>query len=323
MRSIISNINNTIEINMKKIFGAAALVIGLSVASCGTGGGSTKVDSGLDSLFSDAQADTLVMSTAKVGGWEIGAMLGNAIEADSTFSKEEFLKGVKYIIDADTSSSFAFGMQIGTNINSTLKYWNNAGVKVDRDAFFSQFKKAVMQDSVSMEERAYVNGENTRAASQFREAVMVYEDYKIEASEISQNNIKAGQQFVDSLAAANPNVKVTASGLAYEITNPGNDKRATTNDLVEMYYSGMSIDGNEFDKADSISARAVPLRLRNEGLQQGVAMLGEGGEATFYVPGKLAYGTNRNKRFGLEPNQLVIYKVKVNKIQTQEEAAKK
>lgn len=308
---------------MKKIIGAAALIIGLSMASCGSGSGSTKVENGLDSLFSDAQADTLVMSTAKVGGWEIGKMLSNAIEADSTFSKEDFLKGVKYIIDADTASSFAFGMQIGTNINSTLKYWNNAGINVNRDAFYNEFKKAVMQDSISMDERTYVNGENARAASQFREALALYEDYKIEASEVSQNNIKAGQEYIDSLAAANPDVKVTASGLAYQITNPGNDKRATSEDLVEMYYSGTSIDGNIFDKADSVSARPVPLRLRNEGLQQGVAMLGEGGEATFYVPGKFAYGTNKNKRFGLEPNQMVIYKVKVNKIQTQEEASKK
>ncbi|MCM1452682.1 MAG: FKBP-type peptidyl-prolyl cis-trans isomerase [Clostridium sp.] len=308
---------------MKKLFAAASLTIALTLASCGGGSGRATVEGGLDSLFTAAQADTLVMSTAQVGGWEIGNMLKNAMEADSTFSKEEFLKGVKYIVDADSSSSFAFGIQIGTNINGTIKYWSQAGIKIDRNAFFRQFKKAVLQDSISMEERAFVNAANTRANSQFREAMAAYEEYKIESSELSQANIKKGQEFIDSLAAANPNVKVAASGLAYEITNPGNEKRATPDDLVELIFTGTTLDGRTFDKADSVSARLVPLRLRNEGLQQGVEMLGEGGEATFYIPGKLAFGTNRNSRFGLAPNELVTYTVKVNKIQTQEEAAKK
>lgn len=313
---------NTIIINMKKIIGAAALIVGLSMASCG-GGGRTTVENGLDSLFSSEQADTLVMSTAQVGGWEIGNMLKNAIEADSTFSKEEFLKGVKYAIDADTSTSFAFGMRIGDNINSTLKYWKDAGISVDREAFFNQFKKAVMQDSVSMEERAFTNTANSRINSQFREAMSVYEDYKIEASERSKANIKLGQEYIDSVAGANPDVKVAASGLAYQILNPGSEKRANADDLVEVEYTATTTYGDEFDRADAVSARPVPLRLRNEGLQQGIAMLGEGGEAVFYIPGKLAFGTNKNQRYGLGPNQLVIYKVKVNKIQTQEEASKK
>jgi len=307
---------------MKKIIGAAALIIGLSMASC-NGGGRTTVEGGLDSLFSAAQADTLVMSTAQVGGWEIGSMINNAMEADSTFSKEEFLKGVKYTLDADTSTSFAFGMQIGSNINNTIKYWSQVGIKINREAFFGQFKEAVLQDSISMEERAFTNGANTRVNAQFREAMSAYEDYKIEASERSRANIKLGQEYIDSVANANPDVKVAASGLAYQITNPGSDKRANVDDLVEIEYVATTTYGDTFDKADSVSARPVPLRLRNEGLQQGVAMLGEGGEAVFYIPGKLAYGTNKNQRYGLGPNQLVIYKVKVNKIQTQEEASKK
>lgn len=308
---------------MKKIIGAATLLIGLSLASCSGGSGTTKVEGGLDSLFTSAQADTLVMSTAQVGGWEIGNMISNAMEADSTFSKEAFLKGVKYALDADTATSFAFGMQIGANVNNTLKYWSQAGIVIDRETFFSQFKKAVMQDSVSMEEQAFVNSTNMRINTQFREAMSAYEDYKLEASERSQANIKRGQEYIDSLAKADPEVKVAASGLVYRIINPGSDKRASADDLVEIWYTATTPGGETFDKADSISARPVPLRLRNEGLQQGVAMLGEGGEATFYVPGKLAYGTNKNQRYGLGPNEMVIYNVKVKKIQTPEEASKK
>lgn len=51
---------------MKKIFGAAALIVGLSVASCG-GGGRTTVEGGLDSLFSSEQADTVYGSGGRLG----------------------------------------------------------------------------------------------------------------------------------------------------------------------------------------------------------------------------------------------------------------
>lgn len=307
---------------MKKFIGAASIIIGLTMASCGGGSGKTTVHGGLDSLFTSAQADTLVMSTAQVGGWEIGNMLANAMEADSTFSKEQFLKGVKYVIDADTASSFAFGMQIGTNIAGTIKYWSQAGISIDREAFFNQFQKAVMQDSISMEERAFTNNVNMRVNTQFREAMGAYQKYKIDASERSQSNIKRGQEYIDSLAAANSDVKIAASGLAYQITNPGAEKKPGLDDNVELVYTASTLDGNVFDKADDVSARSVPLRLRNEGLQQGVQMLGEGGEATFYIPGKLAYGTNENNRYGLGPNQTVVYKVKVNKIDAKEDQAK-
>lgn len=305
---------------MKKIIGASALIIGLALASCG-GGSQTKVVGGLDSLFTSAQADTLVMTTAQVGGWQIGNLISQAMVADSTFSKQQFLKGVKYALDADTATSFAYGMQIGTNINNTIKYWSQAGIQIDRDAFFRQFEHAVLQDSVSIEERQSINALNSAINTQFSQALSAYEDYKIEASEISQANIKRGQQYVDSIAGANPDVKITASGLAYQIINSGSDKKAADDDLVEIWYTAKTIDGETFDKSDSISARPLPLRMRNEGLKQGVALLGEGGEAVVYVPGKLAYGANKSQRFGLTPNQMVIYTLKVNKIQTQAEAA--
>ena len=108
----------------------------------------------------------------------------------------------------------------------------------------------------------------------------------------SKANIKLGQEYIDSVAGANPEVKVAASGLAYQILNPGSEKRANADDLVEVEYTATTTYGDEFDRADAVSARPVPLRLRNEGLQQGIAMLGEGGEAVFYIPGKLAFGTN-------------------------------
>lgn len=305
---------------MKKIFGAAALTLALGLASCG-GSGSTSVRSGLDSLFTASQADTLVMTTAQVGGWEIGGQLSNAMAADSTFSKEEFLKGVKYCLDADTAPSFAYGMQIGTSINNTIKYWSQNGITIDKKAFFDMFKKAVMQDSVSIEDRTAANALYTGISTQFREALNAYDEYRLEASPESQANIKLGQQFIDSIAGANPDVKITASGLAYRIINPGSDKKADTDDLVEIWYTATTLDGGQFDKADSISARAIPLRMRNEALKQGVGLIGEGGEAILYVPGKLAYGINKSQRFGLGPNEPVIYTIKVNKIQTQAEAA--
>ena len=45
---------------------------------------------------------------------------------------------------------------------------------------------------------------------------------------------------------------------------------------------------------------------------QGLGLLGEGGEATLYIPAELAYGERGNR--GIEPNSTLIFEVKVLKV---------
>jgi FKBP-type peptidyl-prolyl cis-trans isomerase len=49
-----------------------------------------------------------------------------------------------------------------------------------------------------------------------------------------------------------------------------------------------------------------------KGWTEGLGYLGEGGEATFYIPAELAYGPRGNR--GIAPNSTLIFDVKVHKV---------
>lgn len=313
---------------MKKIIGAVIIVAATAFAACnGSGSGNVTVEPGLDSLFSSAKADSMVMSSAQMGGWELGGMIAQAKQSDSTFSETDFLNGVKYAMAADTSVSYTYGMQIGMNINNMIKNWDKNGIYVNRNAFFEAFKKSLMQKSDTVpnfEQSAFVNSLNQRLNQEFYQAKEAYENYKLENTDESKANVARGEQYIDSVAKANPSVKIAASGLAYDITNPGSDKKASleNDDIVDVWYTASTLDGRVFDRVDSINARPRPLKyFGTPGLQQGIEMVGEGGSAVLYVPGRLAYGPNKDGRYRLTPNEPIIYNIQVKQVQTPAEAA--
>jgi FKBP-type peptidyl-prolyl cis-trans isomerase len=49
-----------------------------------------------------------------------------------------------------------------------------------------------------------------------------------------------------------------------------------------------------------------------KGWTEGLGLLGEGGEATLYIPAELAYGERGNR--GIEPNSTLIFDVKLHKV---------
>ena len=108
-------------------------------------------------------------------------------------------------------------------------------------------------------------------------------------------------------------VEETESGLQYKIINAGNENKPAEVDTVWVNYKGTLINGDVFDEtpADAEPVRMVLNRVV-KGWQEGLQLIGEGGEIELYVPAALGYGENGTQ--GIEPNSTLIFNVKLDKV---------
>lgn len=111
--------------------------------------------------------------------------------------------------------------------------------------------------------------------------------------------------------AKKPNVKTTASGLQYIMEKEGTGKQPNANSVVKVHYEGKLIDGTVFDSSLSRGEPIeFPLNGVIKGWTEGLQLMKEGGEATFFIPANLAYG-ERGVPNAIPPNSTLIFKVQL------------
>lgn len=111
-------------------------------------------------------------------------------------------------------------------------------------------------------------------------------------------------------------LQTTPSGLKYIIHEEGQGAQAIPGKLVNVHYYGLLTDGamfdNSFQRGSSISfplgqGRVIP------GWDEGIAVLKEGGKATFFIPQELGYGeTGSPPR--IPPNAELVFYVELVKV---------
>jgi len=127
------------------------------------------------------------------------------------------------------------------------------------------------------------------------------EDAKIIEEYLSENNIDA---------------QSTEDGLRYVIDVEGSGDTPQPGDKVKVHYTGMLIDGTQFDSSID---RGEPLSFnigRGEvirGWDLGIALLKTGGKGTLYIPSPLAYGT-RGSAPVIPPNAVLKFDVELIEI---------
>ena len=123
---------------------------------------------------------------------------------------------------------------------------------------------------------------------------------------------KEGAAFLE----ANKNkegVKVTASGLQYQVLKEGTGAIPTATDKVLCHYHGTLIDGTVFD---SSVQRGQPVEFLVSGVIRGwveaLQLMKEGAKWKLFLPYDLAYGERGNQ--GIEPYSILIFEVELIKI---------
>lgn len=122
-------------------------------------------------------------------------------------------------------------------------------------------------------------------------ANMVAMRYQYKLQEIKNKpTIDAGKKFLAD-NKKRPGVKVTASGLQYEVIKQGTGKKPTKKDTVSCNYIGAYIDGTEFNNSYNMGG---PISFAVSGVIKGwteaLLIMPVGSKWKLYVPYTLGYG---------------------------------
>ena len=238
----------------------------------------------ISKIFAIASAAVLIVACgtpAAEGSKETKALLPNKSQVDSA----SYLIGVNF-------GSWIKGNNFGEiNYNEMLKGikdWMKAEGTPQDSAFFKQFKvdpnemQAVL-DNYIQKRRAYTGALNK----------------------------EKGEKYIEKYLKEDGAVQ-SESGLCYQIIEPGNDKKAVSDqDTVWVDYKGTLIDGTVFDENENINfvvGRVIP------GWIEGMKLIGEGGKVQLVIPAELAYGEYGNR--GIAPNSTLVFDVTLNKVGT-------
>jgi FKBP-type peptidyl-prolyl cis-trans isomerase FkpA len=146
---------------------------------------------------------------------------------------------------------------------------------------------------------------------------------KAEAAKLVVKDDKALQAYFKKKAIT---PEKTATGLYYMLKEEGTGDKAAANDTVVMNYTGYFMDGKKFDSNEDTAFKHVqPFTFvlgRGsviKGWDQGIAMMKQGGKATFYIPSGLAYGAQSRPGSpanpkGIPANSILLFDVELVKV---------
>jgi len=121
-------------------------------------------------------------------------------------------------------------------------------------------------------------------------------------------------RFLDQNKARD-GVKVTKSGLQYEVLKEGSGQAPTADSSVTVNYEGKLINGTVFD---SSYKRGQPATFGVSqvipGWTEGLQLMKPGAVYMFYIPAKLAYGADGAPPT-IGPNECLIFKVELISVQ--------
>ena len=124
--------------------------------------------------------------------------------------------------------------------------------------------------------------------------------------------IKIGDTFL-SENSKNEGIKVTASGLQYEVLQEGNGERPVDTSKVLAHYEGTLINGQKFDSSyDRGEPTEFPVNGVIAGWTEGLQLMKVGAKYKFYIPYNLGYGERGTR--GIPPYSTLIFTVELKDI---------
>ena len=191
-------------------------------------------------------------------------------------------------------TSYVVGYDMGKNFKRIL-------TAVNLDYFFRG-----MKDAVAEKEALLKKEESDAVIAKFR-SEMMKRDEERRKKQGEKNKIE-GETFLAENAKRD-GVKVTESGLQYEVLKEGEGPYAKPSEFVKVEYKGTLIDGTEFD---STAKQGGPMVINPNGVidgwSEGIKLMKEGSRYRFYLPPELAYG-ERGMGNAVGPNAVLIFEV--------------
>ena len=250
----------------------------------------------------DSKSDSLNYAFGVVNG---EAMRQYYLTNDSTGRKaEQLLSGIK--AGLEYSGNLDPQIQaIAKNMGQSLQQMNQEGL----------MGVPTLTVNYELVRQGIINGlMDEQRQMTFTEANL-YLNAKMEAIQEQQleeefgANKLLGEQFLEE-NATREGVKVTESGLQYEVIKMGKGEKPIATDNVTVHYHGTLIDGTVFDSSlDRGEPTSFGLNQVIAGWTEGVQLMPVGSKFKFYIPYQLAYG---NRDAGdIKPFSALIFEVEL------------
>ena len=195
----------------------------------------------------------------------------------------------------EEKTSYLIGYVLAENTKKTESKLNNL-------AFLQGVKDSINKKASALSE------EEMKAAHQGLQQRAASKKHKVEG----EKNKMEGQKFLEE----NKNkegIKVTASGLQYEILKKGKGRQPKAESQVEVHYRGALINGTEFDSSYKRNAPITfPLNGVIKGWTEGVQLMKEGAKYKLYIPPDLAYGAQGAGP--IPPHSTLIFEIELLKV---------
>lgn len=197
------------------------------------------------------------------------------------------------------SLSYALGMNIGMN----LKMQN---FDIDPVILTKALMGRYQEQATALNEEQAMN------------LIMAYqqkaqEKQQAEQAVVGEKNKAEGEAFLAE-NKKREGVKVTESGLQYEVIKMGEGPKPTKSDKVKTHYHGTLINGKVFD---SSKQRGEPVEFPVTGVIPGwveaLQMMPVGSVWKLYIPSALAYG-ERGVSADIGPNTVLIFEIELLEI---------
>ena len=196
--------------------------------------------------------------------------------------------------------SYALGMSMGHNFKGTgIKTLNSADFAAGVASVYDGVKPEMTFD----EAKRIVNEYFAKLEAEMQ----------AEAAKQGEVNRKNGEAFLTE-NAKREGIKVSESGLQYEVLESGKGDSPKASDNVEVHYTGKLIDGTVFD---SSVERGVPASFGVTqvipGWVEALQLMHEGDKWRLYIPSDLAYGPNGAGGV-IGPNMTLIFDVELLRV---------
>lgn len=196
--------------------------------------------------------------------------------------------------------SYALGMSMGHNFKGTgIKTLNSADFAAGVASVYDGVKPEMTFD----EAKRIVNEYFAKLEAEMQ----------AEAAKQGEVNRKNGEAFLTE-NAKREGIKVTESGMQYEVLESGKGDSPKASDNVEVHYTGKLIDGTVFD---SSVERGVPASFGVTqvipGWVEALQLMHEGDKWRLYIPSDLAYGPNGAGGV-IGPNMTLIFDVELLRV---------
>ena len=201
--------------------------------------------------------------------------------------------------------AYSLGASIGDYMAKQLKDQDDLGLELDQALIVKGFEQGISGNpQLTKDERDEILKNLDKKAAEKR---------KEKDSVAAQANLEKGNAFLEKNKSKD-GVKVTNSGLQYEVMSESKGPKPRVDDIVEVHYRGTLIDGTVFDSSYERGTPAkFPLSRVIPGWSEGVQLMAKGSKYRFVIPADLAYG--ENGAGDIPANSTLIFEVELLSIE--------